>query len=356
MPAKSKFYRLLRWVNILLILVTLLAYLAPYISPVVFWPLSFVGLLYPWLLLGNILCIIGWLALRKYYFLFSLGCILLGWSHFQSYIGLHFGPRNYPEGSIRVMTFNSFGFHHGGKAGARFTLEELPGSFPLEGMDIICFQEFPSPRRANYFVDYIRANSPLKNVVFQKGGSLAIFSRFPVKAKDTHYFPNRVNGYQYADLEINGRMVRLFNIHLQSNSVAGIADQVAEEGANLQDKKTWLRIRGMMGRYKRTAILRAEQAQEVVEKIKESPYPVLLCGDFNEIPQSYAYHTLSQGLQDAFKARGSGLGVTYNGRIPALRIDYVMAGPEFEVLGHQIGRAKFSDHFPVFGVVRLIGE
>ncbi|MCB0585408.1 MAG: endonuclease/exonuclease/phosphatase family protein [Phaeodactylibacter sp.] len=354
MRAKSKPYRLLRWINILLILTTLLAYLAPYVSPATFWPLSFVGLLYPWLLLGNLLCIIGWLAMKKLYFLFSLGCILMGWGHFQSYVGLHFTPRDYPEGSIRAMTFNSFGFHHGGKSGARLSAEELPGSFPLEGMDIICFQEFPSPRHDNYFIDYIKANSPLKNVIFQKGGSLAILSRYPIKAHDTHYFPNRVNGYQYADLQIEGRTVRLFNVHLQSNSVANIAEEVAEEGANLQDKKTWLRIRGMMGRYKRTAILRAEQADEIAQKIKESPHPVLLCGDFNEIPQSYAYHTLSNGLQDAFKARGRGLGITYNGRIPALRIDYVMAGPEFEVLGHRIGRARFSDHYPVYGVVRLV--
>ena len=110
----------------------------------------------------------------------------------------------------------------------------------------------------------------------------------------------------------------------------------------------------MMSRYKRAAILRAEQAEEVVGQIEKSPYPVLLCGDFNEIPQSYAYYIISRGLQDAFKASGRGLGVTYNGRIPALRIDYVMAGPEFEVLGHRIGRARFSDHYPVYGVVRLV--
>ncbi|MCB0550546.1 MAG: endonuclease/exonuclease/phosphatase family protein [Phaeodactylibacter sp.] len=353
MRAKSKPHRLLRWLNLLLILVTLLAYLAPYVSPATFWPFAFVGLLYPWLLLGNLLCILCWLFFKQRYFLFSLACILLGWGHFQSYVGLHLRSGPYPEDSIRAMTFNSYGFRHEGKSGVRFTTEELPGSFPLEGMDIICFQEFPSPRRGNYFVDYIKANSPLKHIVYQQGGSLGIFSRYPAKKHETHYFPNRVNGYQYADLEVNGRTIRLFNVHLQSNSVANIADQVVEEGANLQDKKTWLRIRGMMGRYKRTAIQRAQQAEEVAQKIRESPHPVLLCGDFNEIPQSYAYHTLSQGLQDAFKARGRGLGITYNGRIPALRIDYVMAGPEFEVLGHKIGHARFSDHYPVWGVVRL---
>ena len=134
MRAKSKPHRLLRWLNLLLILVTLLAYLAPYVSPATFWPFAFVGLLYPWLLLGNLLCILCWLFFKQRYFLFSLACILLGWGHFQSYVGLHLRSGPYPEDSIRAMTFNSYGFRHEGKSGVRFTTEELPGSFPLEGI------------------------------------------------------------------------------------------------------------------------------------------------------------------------------------------------------------------------------
>ncbi len=345
--------RLLRWFNLLLVLATFLAYLAPLVSPATFWPLSFFGLLYPWLLLGNICCMLGWLAMRKYYFIFSAGCIVLGWGHVQSYIGIH-STRPAPEGAaIRLMTFNCYDFREKGRGGDWIPEDKLPEAFPIGDWDVLCFQEFPNRRHGrNVEVGRYLQNGGYKHAIFQTGGGLALFSRFPIAAHETHYFPNRSNGYQYADLNVNGQTIRLFNIHLQSSSVSVIADKVAED-ANLQEKETWLRIRGMLGRYKRSTMLRAEQAEEIAEHIRRSPHPVLLCGDFNEIPQSYAYHTIARGMQDAFKARGRGLGITYGGKIPALRIDYVLAGPQFEVLSHRIGRSGFSDHFPVYSTVRL---
>lgn len=349
----SRSTRTLRWFNLLLVLATFLTYLAPLVSPATFWPLSFFGLLFPWLLLAHICCIIGWLALRKYYFVFSAACLILGWGHVQSFVGLH-TSKPAPEGqAIRLMTYNCYDFRDRNNTNDWIPEDKLPEAFPIGDWDVVCFQEFPNRIHGrNAEVGSYLLNGGFKNGIYQTGGGLALFSRYPIQAHDTHYFPNRSNGYQYADLNVNGQTIRLFNIHLQSSSVSVIADKVVED-ANLQEKETWLRIRGMMGRYKRSTILRAKQAEEVAEQIRQSPYPVLLCGDFNEIPQSYAYHTIACGLQDAFKARGRGLGITYGGKIPALRIDYVLAGPQFEVLAHRIGRGGFSDHFPVYCTVRL---
>ncbi len=346
----SKWIGFFRWVNVLLILATFLSYLSPLVSPAKFWPLSFFGLLYPWLLLGNVLCILGWLLLRRYYFLFSLACVLAGWNHLDSYVGWHFAA-SAPEEAMKVMSFNAYGFRHDDSEKLRLKPKELPGSFPLQGMDIICFQEFPATHN-QFAADFITNNSPLKHAIYRTGGGLSVFSRFPIRKHHTHYFPNRTNGFQYADLEIDGRMVRLFNMHLQSNSVSTIADRMAQDG-NLQERETWSNVRGMMARYKQAAVKRAQQAEEIAREIRKSPHPVLLCGDFNEIPQSYVYHTLSQGLQDAFKAKGRGLGITYNGKIPALRIDYILADSSFEISSHRIRKSNFSDHFPVIATLQL---
>jgi endonuclease/exonuclease/phosphatase family metal-dependent hydrolase len=346
----SRLIRLLRWLNLGLVLATLLCYLAPYVSPARFWPLSFLGLLYPWLLLGNLFFIIGWLARRKYYFIFSLGCVVLGWGHVQSYVGF---SRTAPAeaDAFRLMSFNTHGFQDHRQRNKRLDLARLPEELPLEGLDLVCFQEFPLGERGGQIAKYVQGHKVLKHGIFQTGGGMALFSRYPILAHHTHYFPNRANGYQYADLKIGQQTVRLFNVHLQSSSVASIADHVVESG-NLKEKETWLFIGRMMKRYKRAAVIRASQAEEVAAKIRESPYPVLLCGDFNEIPQSYAYRILSAELQDAFKARGRGLAVTYVGKIPGLRIDYVLAGPELEILSHQIGKRNFSDHLPVYSTMR----
>ncbi|MEM8906288.1 MAG: endonuclease/exonuclease/phosphatase family protein, partial [Bacteroidota bacterium] len=92
---------------------------------------------------------------------------------------------------------------------------------------------------------------------------------------------------------------------------------------------------------------RAQQAHLVAEHVRNSPYPVMICGDFNETPLSYVYRILSAPLQDAFKQKGSGLGTTYAGKIPALRIDYILADRRLKILDHQILYKSYSDHYPV---------
>ena len=182
--------------------------------------------------------------------------------------------------------------------------------------------------------------------------ALAIFSRYPIQEIETKYFGNKSNGFQSVDLQLDGQKVRLLNIHLQTNAISVMADKVASEG-NLQEKETWLNIRGIMGRYRRSARKRATQAKEIAGHINQSPYPTLVCGDFNDVPQSYTYYTVSSGLQDAFKRKGRGLGITYAGKIPGLRIDYILANHQFKILDHRILDSNFSDHYPVKSVVLL---
>jgi hypothetical protein len=54
----SKF---LVFLNALAVFFLLLSYLAPYINPASFWPIAFLGLAYPFILLFNLLCVVFWL-------------------------------------------------------------------------------------------------------------------------------------------------------------------------------------------------------------------------------------------------------------------------------------------------------
>ena len=81
--------------------------------------------------------------------------------------------------------------------------------------------------------------------------------------------------------------------------------------------------------------------------IKDSPYPVVVMGDFNDTPQSYAYRKIKKGLHDAFKISGRGFGNTYAGELPSFRIDYIMYSNP--LISYQFKRIKteYSDHFPI---------
>ena len=85
----------------------------------------------------------------------------------------------------------------------------------------------------------------------------------------------------------------------------------------------------------------------------KSPYPVIVCGDFNDVPNSYAYHTIGKGLKNAFVEKGSGIGRTFSGISPTLRIDNIFVNPTFDVLQYTRIAKKMSDHFPVFADVEM---
>jgi endonuclease/exonuclease/phosphatase family metal-dependent hydrolase len=339
----------LEWVNLFLVLATIMCYFSPFISPATFWPASFIGLAYPWLLLANILFIGLWAFTRSKFAFLSIVCLAIGWNHIQSIVGFNTQLPTAKD-DIGIMTFNVYGFR---KTQDFTTIEQqqLSKALDVKAVDIICFQEFPGIPQSHPINQYFIKENGLKYTTELPAKGISIFSRYPIINSKTEHFSNGANGYQYVDIRLDTTIIRVFNIHLQSNAVSGIANVVAEEG-NLQEKETWLNIRGMMAQYKRTAIKRAKQAEEVAKVVRESPHPVILCGDFNDIPQSYIYKTLAAGLQDSFREKGRGLGITYSGKIPALRIDYILASPELEIRNFKVGEKNFSDHFPVFSTVR----
>lgn len=342
-----------RWANILLILLTLVSYLSPAASPDGLWPISFLGLIYPWLLLANILFVIFWTVQGKWYALLSLGCILVGWGQVKSILGFNFPTEISGEAPvIRVLSLNCHGLRDLNNYDHYLQTDKITILLHGKDPDILCLQEFPSSEEdAAPYVKFIQAHSELNHYYREKGG-LAIFSRFPIQNKQSRYFANRTNGYQVVDLNINNQDVRLYNVHLQSNAVAGLANRVAKKG-NLQDRETWRNIKGMLGRYRRSARERVQQAEELVKDLNRSPHPVILCGDLNDVPQSYVYRQLSENMVDAFKERGVGLSITYSGIIPGLRIDYILVSPSIKVLEYETGHADFSDHRPVKGTLLL---
>ncbi len=347
----------LRWGNVLIILLTLLSYLSPHVNPRVFWPVAFSGLIYPWLLLGNIGFIVLWLILGRSYFLFSLGCILIGYVHFTSLVGLNFFPKKTAAQGLqlKVMSYNVHRFRQFRDSKQKVDLQPFLEMVEAKAIDLLFVQELPESKRHLNVVNALARQTRLQHYYVGPQKGLAIFSAYPLKAGETVY-TNAINGYQYADIDLGGRQVRAFNLHLHSNGLSSIAHRVAEKG-DIQKRRTWRDIKGMLQLYKRSTQRRAQQAEAVAGLIDQTELPVVLGGDFNDIPQSYSYYQLTRRLQDAFRVRGVGLGTTYTGDIPGLRIDYILSSPRrFRVLQYQRGASGFSDHRPVFARLELLGD
>jgi len=97
--------------------------------------------------------------------------------------------------------------------------------------------------------------------------------------------------------------------------------------------------------------IRYYQSDLAGKKIAQSPYPAIVCGDFNDVPNSSTYFNIKGNLQDPFLKKGSGRGRTTRtsfGLIsPTLRIDYILASRNFKVQQFEISHVPYSDHFPV---------
>lgn len=336
---------MLRWLNIGLVLLTLPAYLAPHVNPEHFWPVAVFGLLVPWLLLGNACLAVLWIIRKKWMLAGISGLVLL--------MGMDYWPRfgyNSDEAGQRMISLNCHGFV---ERGERIQPAEAADFLATLSPDFLCLQEYPfAAGQASSFAEAIQAATGLKHYYRHKGGGLAIFSRYPLQNGNGHFFANNANGYLYADADTPAGKLRIFNIHLQTNAISRMASQVAEEG-DLQRRDTWLTIKGMLTRYGRSAKRRIPQINEIMNLVDKSPHPVVLCGDFNEVPASYTYRSLSTKLADAFIESGWGIGATYAGPLPGLRIDYIMHDRQWPASSFKTESVPFSDHRAVSTLLHI---
>ncbi|MFN9381282.1 MAG: endonuclease/exonuclease/phosphatase family protein, partial [Bacteroidota bacterium] len=145
----------------------------------------------------------------------------------------------------------------------------------------------------------------------------------------------------------NGKIFRVYNVHLLSNQITGMAYKISE-GGTVPERKDMHLYRKMLSQYKQSIKTRTQQSQILADHIAQSPHPVIICGDLNDTPLSYVYNRLRKYADDAFLTAGNGIGVTYIGPVKGMRIDYILPSKTFNTLHcRRYSPGNFSDHCPV---------
>ena len=147
----------------------------------------------------------------------------------------------------------------------------------------------------------------------------------------------------FSDMIIDKDTIRVYNIHLASNWFDK-SDLAFMENPKMSKEAIKKGVFGIAKRLKKSFQKRAMQAEVIKGHMKNSPYPIVLCGDLNDTPNSFAYHKISEGLQDSFLEKGKGFGSTFLGKIPFLRIDYILHSPSIKTHSFITHKEKLSDH------------
>lgn len=366
MPAPKFFKRLLFLFSLGMAGALILAMLAMYVSPETFWMLAFMGLTFPLLILVNLLLLIIWLFVYPRRALVQALVLIIAFPFSRGMFNFtnRFRESNPDENSFVVMSYNVRLFDLYNWTSNKKTRDSIIDLVHTTNADVVCFQEFfhedtgkfntldtlKKTLRANkVHIDY---SAHVKNV---NHWGIATFSRFPIVGKGKLEFPDETDNISiFTDLRIEEDTFRVYNLHLESVRFRTEDYKALESITGKQDETGLGGPQKILSRMRRAYIRRARQTDIIRRHISESPYPVIVCGDFNDPPASYAYHQISATLEDGFKNSSAGFGATYIGKIPFLRIDYVLYDEEyFGCDSMQVLQKEFSDHFPLKAVMHL---
>ena len=336
---------MIRLSHLILVVVTLASYLPPFIHPDTFWPMATMGLLAPSLWGVVLLFGIYWLWKRDHAAWLSVITLLLGWEMMSNVFAIPDGDPVTNTTEMSIVSLNGHGFRQQPDQDIIRFIKELDA-------DVLLLQEFKIRGEGNALAAKIQSNANYPHLYRKTEAQLAVFSRFPLKNGEVHYFSNRVNGYLTVDVASPAGTFKLINAHLQTNGISNLANEVTTDGS-LQEKKTWQKVKTMFGRYGRSNKVRTQQAKEILSASQKTSSPVLLAGDFNDVPTSYLYQQFRAKFQDAHLAQAWGLGTTYEGLLPGLRIDYILPDKHFDI--HEFDRipCSFSDHQAIRAEISL---
>lgn len=356
--------KIILWLNYFVVLALFTGLFAKYISPQVFWLTAFFGLAFPYSILLNVLFAIYWLVQFRRLALISIIAVIFSFFTLNKYIQFSIGDKG-SNNDIKVTSYNSMLFDLYNWSKNKQSRQNILSSLQETNPDILCLQEFYNSNRNDglHNVDTVlnALNIKYHHVEYttiaygHNHFGIATFSKYPIVNKGKIVFNTKSNNICiYTDLLINKDTVRVYNMHLQSISFSKKDYKFIDDVKDDDDAQDELEnSKSILRRLKRAFVKRASQADKVAMSISSCRYKIILCGDFNDTPASYSYRVISGNLKDAFVEKGNGMGITYAGKFPQFRIDYILHSKEFKCTNFIRNEETFTDHYPITAYLKL---
>lgn len=316
------------------------SYLHPTRHPALHW----LGVLLPLILLFNVLVMLFWIWKRSIWMMVPIAAILICIPFITSMFHWPLRKQAPPEKKVTVATYN---IHNQMGANDFLDGQQFARFVEAESVDIICLQEFPITGVVRLgLIHELSKLLPYYQISSRQPGAMnmAIFSRYPIIEMQPVIFVDETDNFSFwVDLDLEGERVRVFNNHLQTTNInqykLSLTQGLRHTVAQMKKLKQVMEENGS---------IRTRQADVIRGLLDESPYPLIVCGDFNANPASYTYRTIKGKLRDSFREVGKGYGYSYRYLKKLYRIDYIFYSPDsFRAIHYHSPDLAFSDHKPV---------
>lgn len=254
---------------------------------------------------------------------------------------------------LTILTWNTNAMSRHKKPAGNEVLRYLMA----QDADIVCLQEVDVYKSNRYLTlqevkDVMRTKYRYSYIDFSKYDNwrqfgTMVWSKYPLINKQSIHYETRGNLSNRCDIVIGNDTIRLINNHLESYSFTASDISEAETQRNYEGMRS--SAKKLEAKWKRARPLRRAQARVVRQEINDSPYPVIVAGDFNSTPVSYTYLKISHGLHDAWAETSWGRwGTTCKKRGIGVHIDYILSSKDLIPVSCAIQKdATGSDHRPV---------
>lgn len=341
MKKLSWFNKVVFGFNIVVTVLTFVAYVLPFLAPKMFPLLSVLTLILPLFLILNALFFIYWLLQLKRQVMLSGLVLLLGITFINKFYKFSSSDSDKEEKDFTVMSYNVRLFNLFDWIPDRKVGDTILSFINEQNPDILCIQEYSENAKVDLRVYKYKA-------IFMEGKNIktgqAIFSKFPIFNQGDFKIPTAGNNIIYADVRKGKDTLRVYNIHLQSIKISPDVNEISENVDAINQSKSvqvFARIRDAFKKQE-------HQAESLVKHKNECTYPVIICGDMNNSPFSYVYRNIKSDLNDCFEEAGNGFGQTYKFKYYPARIDYIFASKKMKVKSFKtFTKFENSDHFPV---------
>lgn len=362
--ARSVFRSIFLVINIGIIILYLLVCLVPFIDTGKYWFIAFPGLTFPLLFFALFCFLIFWAVLRSKWFWVSLIVMLLGLQQILAVFSFHFS-QNFsnikPPNTLRIFHWNVEGWdyrYEESRGGEKQYYPKMMQLIKSQNADILCFEEYAdkedlgsptstaSTIKSMGYPYYAFAETNADSHDNPRG--VIIFSKYPIIDTNTITYGKHTQAEHliYIDIKLAEKKFRIFTTHLQSVRFEHSDYESLDKLKHAKDPG-YRDSRTIVSKLKRGYEYRYSQAQIVKKQIEESPYPTILTGDFNDVPNSNTYFTIKGKLQDCFLKKGSLIGRTFRFISRTLRIDYILADKSLKVNQFRVIHVPYSDHYPI---------